>query len=362
MKLHLIILTSLILALTSCTEERESYIVHSKDIVESVYASATVKAEDEYRVSANVPGIVERSFVAEGDAIQVGSPLFKIKNQTSDLDVQNARLNYEKALKDYEGGSGQLQVIQLEIATAAENRKLDSINLVRQRDLWAKEIGSKSELEKQELAYQSSVNRYESALNRYSEAERQLKTNLEQARNNYTISRQNRSDFTIQSRIDGKVYAIYKEQGEFVGLQEGMALVGQDSSFILEMQVDERDIARVEIGQTIYISMDSYKDEVFQGRVSKINPLMNTTRQSFIVEAIFIEGPEKLYPNLSAEANIVIEQHEQTLVIPRQYLMDGNRVMIANQEIIEVETGIESLSEVEIVAGLSAQDEIIKPK
>ena len=107
--------------------------------------------------------------------------------------------------------------------------------------------------------------------------------------------------------------------------------------------------------------MDSYKGQTFEAVVQKINPLMNDRSKSFTIDAVFTRQPPALYPNLTCEANIVIQQKEKALTIPRSYLMAGDFVMLANKEKRKVTTGLKDYQQVEITGGLSATDFIIKP-
>ncbi len=106
--------------------------------------------------------------------------------------------------------------------------------------------------------------------------------------------------------------------------------------------------------------MDSYKGQSFEAVIEKIYPLMNDKTKSFKVDAVFTTEPENLFPNLSAQANIVIEVKEKVLTIPRAYLIDNEYVYLANKEKRKVKTGLMDYEKVEIVAGLTSKDAIVK--
>ena len=108
--------------------------------------------------------------------------------------------------------------------------------------------------------------------------------------------------------------------------------------------------------------MDSYKGEVFEAIIDKIFPLMNEKSRSFTAEAHFIKQPPNLYPNLSSEANIIIETKEKAITIPRNYLVENSFIITGKNERKKVITGLMDYEKVEIVKGLSVTDEIIKPK
>ncbi len=107
--------------------------------------------------------------------------------------------------------------------------------------------------------------------------------------------------------------------------------------------------------------MDSYKGQVFEALVTKIEPLMNEQSRSFTVNAKFISKPAILYPNLSVEANIVINTKEKALTIPRNYLIGDSVVLVNKDERRRVTIGLRDYQKVEILNGLSASDVIYKP-
>lgn len=89
---------------------------------------------------------------------------------------------------------------------------------------------------------------------------------------------------------------------------------------------------------------------------------MNQRSKSFTVEATFVKQPPALYPNLTAEANIVIQTKKDALTIPRTYLVQDSRVMVGKDKIKKVIIGLKDYQKVEILSGLSADDVIYKPQ
>jgi hypothetical protein len=89
---------------------------------------------------------------------------------------------------------------------------------------------------------------------------------------------------------------------------------------------------------------------------------MNEKSKSFKVEAVFTKLPNNLYPNLSAEANIVITKKEKALTIPRNYIMEGDYVLLSNNEKRKVVVGLKDYEKAEIISGLTEKDELIKPQ
>jgi len=127
-------------------------------------------------------------------------------------------------------------------------------------------------------------------------------------------------------------------------------------------EVDENDMVRVVIGQKALITMDSYKGQVFEATVDKIYPIMDERSRTFKIEAHFVNPPKKLYPNLTAEANIIIQTKKNTITIPKSYLIQGEYVLVNKDEKRKVKTGLSDYQKVEILEGLKAEETIYKPE
>lgn len=358
MKILFILLSAIVLF--SCQKSQLKIQPTVEDITESVYASGVVKSKNQYEVFSTVNGIVKEILVEEGDIVNAGAPLMRVFNKTSTLNEKNAALAAEYA--KLSANKQKLDELKMAIDLAKSKMKNDSLLLQRQQNLWEQNIGSRVELEQKQLNYKNSVNNYQSAQIRYYDLERQLKLNADQSRTNLEISSTIADEYIIKSEVKGKVYTILKEKGELVNSQAPVALIGDDQNFILELQVDEYDIARIKEKQKVYISMDSYKGKVYEGLVSKINPVMNDRTKSFTIEADFTTAPPVLYPFLTVEANIVIQTKKSALTIPRDFLVDESFVITEDEDKKQVVTGLKDYDRVEILSGITRDDIILKPE
>ena len=346
-------------ALWGCRQESTTSVrPERRDVTEAVYASATVQPAEHYQVFPETGGIVTERTVELGDTVRKGQRLFRLRNTTAELQTRSARLNYELAQEELSGQANQLAELKRQRELARQQVRQDSLDLARQRDLWAQDIGSKRQVEQFELALASSRARYQNADDALVQARRRLANQARIARTQLDINQENADRFTISSQLAGRIYDLRVEAGELVGPQQPLATIGSLDSFILIMQVDETDIGRVQLGQAVYVRLDSYRDTIIRARVSRIDPSMDTRTQTFSVEAAFAEDPPALYPNLSAEANIVIRTRENALVIPRSLLLPGDSVRLADGSTVAVTSGVRDLRYVEILKGLSAETEL----
>lgn len=347
----------LLILVGGCNSKSESIHPKVQDISSSVYASGTIKSKSQYQAVPLVSGIIQEVFVDDGDYVKKGHLLVKIDNRAQLINEENAALSASY----YDLGSNQdkLEDAQNAIRLAREKLKTDSLMYVRQLNLFNQNVISKVELEQRELAYQSSQNALSNAIIRYNDLKRQINFSAKQAKNNLALSSKSASDFEIRSDINGRVYSVLIEKGDLVGPQVPLAVIGSADSFVLEMQVDEYDIAKVDLNMRVLVTMDSYKGQVFEARVNKINPLMNERSKTFKVEAVFTRAPKKIFPNTSFEANIVLESKKEVLTIPRTYLLKGDSVLLANGKKVKVKIGLRDFEFVEILSGLRPDDEIM---
>lgn len=330
-----------------------------KSITESVYASGNIKAVNQYDAFTNASGPVQEIFVQEGDLVAIGTPLLAVFSEREKLSRENAEI--AKGYADLQANQSKLRDLQLSIDLSNSRMQNDSLLYVRQKKLHDQNIGTEVEFEQKRLAWENSKTTYESTVINYTDLKREIEFNSSSASKNLEISRVLESDYVLKSKINGKVYALLKEKGEMVTPQEALAVLGSTNDFLLELQVDEYDISKVKIGQLVSVSMDSYKGNVFDAVVTKIYPIMDTQTKSFKVEAEFTKAPTQLYPNLSLEANIITAMKENTLVIPRNYLIADSLVINENKDTLKVRSGIKNYQFAEILEGINASTVLIKP-
>lgn len=358
--MKMMFLSLLVFLAFSCSRNVEKFTVKNADITESVYASGAVKSENQYQVFPKMNGILESFFVEEGDLVNMHQILFSIANETSKLSRENAQLLAN--FNDYESNKDKLADLKMNIELAKTKMHNDSINYLRQKSLFEKNVISKTTFEQIELSYQNSRTTYQSAKFRYDELRKQLAFSDQQSKRNLMISQNMESDFLVKSELKGRVYAILKEKGEMVNQQTPIAILGDAENFKIDMQIDENDIIKVKKGQKIIIALDSYKNESFEAIVTKINPYLNEKSKTFTIEGKFTQKPTQLYPNLTLEANIIVAQKSNVLVIPRKFLLEGDQVELESGEKVKVKTGLKDFEKVEVLSGISAKDVLVIDK
>jgi hypothetical protein len=88
---------------------------------------------------------------------------------------------------------------------------------------------------------------------------------------------------------------------------------------------------------------------------------MNERTKTFTIEASFTKAPPELFPNLTVEANILLQSKKNILTLPRNMVSDDRTVTKSNGEKVSVITGLKDYQKIEILSGISADDELIVP-
>jgi multidrug efflux pump subunit AcrA (membrane-fusion protein) len=351
----------LVLVSIGCGRKHETITPTVGPITESVYASGIVKAAGQYQVYPTVTGTVMALLVKEGDTISAGTPLVRIDDRTAGAGARISTAQVRLLEQNASDNGPVLSQLREAVDQARDRYTVDSTNHARQKALWAQQIGSRNELDQRELAYTTSRAGYTRAVKALQETRDRLRTEREVARNKALISTAGSDDRTPRSLIDGVVYDLMVEPGELATPQKPLAVVGSATDLYLELEVDEYDIRLVKPGQQALITLDSYDRNAFEAEVTRIIPLMDQRSRTFKVEARFKQPPPQLYPNLTAEANIVLRIKENALTIPAAYLLPGDQVLVGPEERVAVRTGARDLEKVEILDGITADTELYKP-
>lgn len=356
----LLIFACSIFWLAACRSSTESTFPQRENISESVYASGLIKAAGQYQAFVNASGTVQDLFVKEGDTVAVGTPILSLYNESTRINRELAEVGREYA--DRRANQSKLRDLERAIDLAKNKLLNDSLLYARQQSLRSQGIGSAVELEQRKLNFENARTSYQNSVFRYQDLKREIDFNERNASKNLAISKALESELVLKSEMDGIVYSLLKEKGEMVTPQMALAVIGSADDFLLELKVDEYDIVKVRQGQAILVTMDSYRGQVFQAVVSRIYPIMDEKTKSFTVEGVFKNPPPRLYPNLSLEANIVIQSKGGALTIPRAYLLKDSSVVTLAGDTVLLKLGLMDYEKVEVLEGLDEKTEIIKPK
>ena len=351
-----------VLFLISCKDKLAQTKPTIGDVTESVYASGIIKSENQYTVFSTVTAILNKIDVVAGQTITKNQLLFELENDKAELNTQNARLTYQLSQNDSKYIHDKISEMEFKVQLARDKLLVDKSLFERNKRIQRYNIISEVDFENVALAYKASQLNLQTSQKQLSQLKSQLK--FDQNKNNILlkIGQKTQNDYQIKSAFSGQLFDVLIKEGSLISPQIPLAIIGQKNAFLIELEVDENDMARVQLNQSVLITLDSYKNQVFDAKLDKIYPIMNEQSRTFKIEAHFINPPKKLYPNLSAEANIIIRTKKNAVTIPKNYLLKGDSIQISKEQKRKVKIGLSDYQKVEILEGLNANEIIYKPK
>lgn len=172
-------------------------------------------------------------------------------------------------------------------------------------------------------------------------------------------------DNVLNSPMDGMITQVNFIEGQNVGPTDTIIQVVDDSEIYFDAEVDESDIAQVSINQKAEVSLNSYPDRVFKGFVSEIIPHTKTTSSGATVVVVRINLGQpgiKFIADTNGQADIITEEKFSVLTIPQEALVSDKEVYVKEgngYKKVNVETGIQTDTEVEIKSGLAENQEVV---
>ena len=300
--------------------------VERGDIARSVVATGKIEPLTQVEVKSKASGIVEKLFVDAGDRVKAGQVLAELDKEQLQAAVGESRANLEaaEAVKQAAEASYQKNIVDAE----GPDVPFLKSDMQRAEDSYKQGLIALNAMQDAQKNYQLAVNHQASAQRnvQVSKADvAQAEAQIAQAKAALDNANENLQYATITSPIDGEVLSRNVEIGDAVssilvlGSQATLVMtLGDESEVYVKGQVDESDIGKVYLGQAARISVESFKDKAFQGRVTKIAPLGvekdNVT--TFEVRVSIVNATGELRANMSANAEIILEEKKNVLLIP----------------------------------------------
>ena len=200
--------------------------------------------------------------------------------------------------------------------------------------------------------------------NKYQAAKRDAQVILSSAQSQLASAENDLNNFINRSDVDGVVYKTYKEIGETVRMNEMLVLLGEKTSRIIKMQVDQQDIQKIKLNQEVLFKTDVTGTKIYKATVARVYPLMNEADQTFRVDATFPDSLSLSFVHITVESNILIQEKLNPLVVPRKVLMKGDSLQVLENGEIKttaVKLGVLTLDDAEILSGVNEQSEIVIP-
>jgi len=295
------------------------------DLRETIVATGTTEPLARVVVQSEIPGIVAKVHVDDGERVTQGQPLVELDRERIEHRVAELRaalqVRLAEAMRDLVGRAeadldqmrrDHARIAKLHVQGVASDSALEDLG----HKLRLAEIGV-TDARAEKAAREASVAQATEALR---QAERDLEKSV------------------IRSPIDGVVMKRQVEVGAAVAdIQNGgtvIATLADDRKIHLLATVDENDVARARVGQSADVKLDAFPGESFPGRLRKI-ALSATTQQNVATFQIEIElaPDERVRVGMSADARVIVHEHHAVLLVPNTAIVrtpEGPRLRMAD--------------------------------
>lgn len=335
-----------------------------REITEVVKASGEIQARVSVDISAHVVAKIDQLYVQEGQTVAAGQPFLELEKEafTAAVDSWEAQLRQART-----------RVRQAEVSLADAEVKLR-----RAHRLSEEGIVSTEQVEAAELQRTSAELSLAEARDAVANAQASL-----------TKARDDLSKTTLYAPIAGRVVELNAEQGEVVvsGMMNNpatkIATVADLSELLAELDVDENQIIDVTVGQDVEVTVDALPDRVYRGKIVEVGSSGSTRAGQgdvtfFEVDVLLENADDRLRPGMSVRADIQTASSAAGLVAPVQAVVERDaepaegEVVGADETVQvvfvvedglavrrEVETGLSTVTEVEIVSGVEEGEEVV---
>lgn len=349
------------------------------DIARSVVATGKVWPITQVEVKSKASGIVTKLDTDINHRVHVGEVLAQLDQQEilDEVAAQKAQLDAAEAnLRSAQAG-----VAYDRVAAEAPDLPDWQRNWQRASEMAKSGVLSRQNADQAQQQYLSAANARDRAVAQITvdaAKQRQAQSQVAQAEASLKQLEEQLSYTTITSPIDGVVLSRDVQVGDAVS---SILVLGSTATLVMTLgdthevyvkgKVDESDIGKVYLGQPARIKVQSFPDRTFYGKVTKIAPLgVEKDNVTTFEVQISIDNPGgELKANMTANAEVVLEEHKKVLTIPEQaVLYDKDRkasVWVPDphgkdgHRIVNVKTGLSNGSRIEITSGLKSGDTVI---
>jgi HlyD family secretion protein len=353
--------------------------VEKGDLAKSVVATGKIEPITKVELKSKASGIVERLLVDYGDQVKKGQVLAELDKQQILAQVNQIKASLEAAEAAEHAAEADLERAKVD----AEGPDIPTLKRAYDRATTMAKDGvvSPSALDDAQRNYELAVNKQQlGKANVISSAAkvRQMQAQVTQAKAGLAEKEEEYRNSTIVSPIDGMVLSRDVEVGSAVS---SILVLGSSATLVMTLgdthevyvkgKVDESDIGKVYLNQPARIKVESFKDRTFSGKVTKISPMGvekdNVT--TFEVRVSIDNSKGELKSQMTANAEIILEEHKGVLIIPEAALMyDKDRKASVEtpdpakkdgRKKVDVTVGISNGSKTELLSGLKEGQQVV---
>lgn len=362
-------------------------------IIQTVSESGNVASGSQAGVGSPTKGIVTEIYVRNGDSVNRGDNLFKVKSIASAQEVASAWASYQNAVGSANTAANskitnqsKLEQDRQAIINASTDVTNMQYNLDRSQDNPAtKQKYTQNDIDAINSALTSARYTFSADEQKYLQSDQSIAA-ASAAKNSAWLSYEATQDSVVTAPIGGTIANISVQTGDQVSASSGnlsselnsnnssststgstVLSIGNYATPYIKVQASEVDVPKIQAGQKAIITLDAFSGKTYVGKVDQVDTAgtISSSVVTYNVFVSFIAPPENIRPGMSATVSIETSRKDDVLFVPSSAVQNtGGETTVRVPEngkitSVPVETGLTSDSDTEIISGLKEGQTIV---
>jgi len=333
-------------------------------VVQAFYSTGTVQPEREFPIKANVAGTLTEVRVDKGDVVTKGQPVAVISEPGLVFAQRQAQAELEEKQKRADPKSSPvLQEFDARISAGTAQLEIAQRELARIKGLIEKNAASQTDLDTASDRVKTVWTLVESARAQRGARQLELERELQVAKSALDTANWNLEQQTLKSPIDGVVLDRPLSVGTRVAINDAVMRVAdvRPEKLVMRAAVDEEDVTKVRVGQVVRMTLYSYDDRTFEGKVARIYPQADPERRTFEIDVAIVDPDARLAPGMTGELAFVMDAKERAVVVPSQAIQKNAVYTVDNGRLrkLDAEIGLRGIERSEVRTGLKPGQRIV---
>ena len=352
--------------------------------------TADILPAQQAAIFSKVSGYIRRIHADRGDFVETGQVLVEIDDQELQASLEQSRATLltgqaglEMARSSLVGQQANLENQRANLTKARAVAANDARQAERMKTLFERGLVSATDFENARTTAESSRAGVQAAEAQLNLAEAQIATTesqvrlsqaqLETYRAALRLAETNLANTRLLAPFAGYVSQRNLDSGAAVSAQSagtntasvGILTIQDIQTVKAQIEVPERNIARVKVGSAVRLAVDPYEGETFTGSVARVVHNLDPRTRTMGIEVEIPNPTGRLKPGMFARVEVLVETRHRALTIPAEALRLGEArpsVMLVREGVVEtvpVELGAADTRGVEVRKGLGEQDQVI---
>jgi HlyD family secretion protein len=341
-----------------------------QEIASIISTNGKIEPINSFEAHAPAPATVNKVLVAEGDHVKAGQLLVRLDDAEARSQAARALAQLrsaEAALSGIKAGGTQEELLtgRADLTKAQAERDEAQRNLQAIQKLKQNGAASPAEVEAAQDRHkkaEADVQLLQAKVNgRFSSPEvAKVEASAAEARAAYTAAQELLHHSNVTAPFAGTVYQLPVKPGSYVNGGDLLVQVANLDKVRVRAFVDEPEIGRLAKGQKVEIKWDATPGRAWEGTLTRVptSVTMVGTRTVGEITSEIDNTDRKLLPNVNVNVSIISARHDNALTVSREAVhdVDGKRYVykIEDEKLLaqEVQTGLSSLTRVEVVKGI----------